>query len=115
MIKSEVNLVASARSSSPANMGCCAGGLSRLEEGSVADSTSSGNQSQGQEAAMSASGFVHARGEHVSPFWVCSKPLASNSRAVCRERALKTNDRLECLQVYMDSLSSELSAICTEP
>lgn len=113
MIKSEVNLVASACSSSPAKMGSSAGDLSRLEEGSVADSTSSGSQPQGQEAAMSASGFVHARGEHVSACWVCSKPLASNSSCVAR-KGTGINDRLEFLQVRT-SLSCELNAICAAP
>jgi hypothetical protein len=66
VIKSEGNLAASARSSSPGNTSSSTGDLSRLEEGSVADSSSSEGQPQGQEASMTASGFVHAEGEHVS-------------------------------------------------
>lgn len=63
---------------------------------------------------MSASGFVHARGEHVSPIWVCSTPFLRQTAALWQGRAV---DLLTGLRVCRSEhvYVCELNAIAVRP
>jgi hypothetical protein len=80
-VKSMGDISTAGCSASPGSKGGSAVDLPALEvsAGSISGVSNSSGSSrpQGQEAVMSASGFVHAKGEQVRPF------LASYGEAVC--------------------------------